>query len=349
MQQPIQSESFRHVYGKDQQSIKLQGPAELYPKLPFPSVPADDADTNMSGPSPQHHDTAAENAGGPATVTSGAAAGQFSNEIPPDDRIDLAAAAAAAVTTHPSSYHHDDNAAGDAETLSYPPLDPSQPLLPPANFSPFFALVEDATTAEHHHPSVHYVFSDDDPELHTAVFMRALGDNAPASPTATKHHDGAAEEEGGDLLPPPAPGVRERYVVVDLTPDGQGVAGATSLSRDWQVVGTAVAPAPSFAEDGADDAGGGGALMLRVEGAEMAGGRMAGVAKDAGDEVVLTLGDARKSADGDLVSGMEELLQRFDGGVDMLRKVVGPDVDVLVHEVPAGEGPPPAAGDEIAV
>lgn len=347
MQQPIQSESFRHVYGKDQQSIKLQGPAELYPKLPFPSVPADDADTNMSAPSPQHHDTAAENAGGPATVTSGAAAGQFNNEIPPDDRIDLAAAAAAAVTTHPSSYHHDDNAAGDAETLSYPPLDPSQPLLLPANFSPFFALVEDATTAEHHHPSVHYVFSDDDPELHTAVFMRALGDNAPASPTATKHHDGAAEEEeeggGGDLLPPPAPGVRERYIVVDLTPDGQGVAGATSLSRDWQVVGTAVAPAPSFAEDGADDAGGGGALMLRVEGAEMAGGRMAG------DEVVLTLGDARKSADGDLVSGMEELLQRFDGGVDMLRKVVGPDVDVLVHEVPAGEGPPPAAGDEIAV
>ncbi|KAH7052262.1 hypothetical protein B0J12DRAFT_661059 [Macrophomina phaseolina] len=314
----------------------------------------------MSATSPQHHDTAAENVGRPATVTPGAAGGQQATTSPfHDDRIDSAATAAAAATTtttatHPSPYNpHDDNAAGDAETLAYPPLlDPSQPLLPPANFSPFFTLVEDATTTEHHHPSVHYVFSDDDPDLHTAVFMRALGDTAAASPSAHKHpHDDDANNVAVlDILPPPAPGVRERFVVVDLTPDGQGVAGATSLSRDWQVVGTVIAPAPSFAEDSADEAAGGGALMLRVEGTEIASGKAVG--KDEDEEVALALAEARKTAEGDLVGGMEDLLQRFDGGVDILNKVVGPDVEVLVSAertatatASAGEEPGRAGGD----
>ncbi|KAL0264604.1 hypothetical protein SLS55_000554 [Diplodia seriata] len=311
--------------------------------------------------------------------------------LPHDDRVDSAAAVAAA--SQPLYLH--DNAAGDAETLSYPPLgdDPSsQPLLPPANFSPFFTLVEDAGTGEHHHPAVHYVFSDDDPDLHTAVFMRALGDTtttAPPSPTTTRHHPhhhivdhlepheaggggvggqggAAAAGGGGHILPPPTPGVRERYVVVDLTPDGQAVAGATSLSRSWQVVGTSIGPAPSFGEDSGNEADGiggsggvGGALLLKVEGTDMGGGgggggnrgtAAAAQQQQQGNETVIAAGltEARKAAGDDLVGGLEELLRRFDGGVDVLGKIVGPDVEVLVmQQQQQQQQQPPHEGDGV--
>ena len=36
---------------------------------------------------------------------------------------------------------------------------------PPPDFKPFFTLIEDPETGDHHHPTVHYIFSDDDPEI----------------------------------------------------------------------------------------------------------------------------------------------------------------------------------------
>ncbi|OJD35714.1 anaphase promoting complex subunit protein [Diplodia corticola] len=322
---------------------------------------------SVNSPHQQHHGT--------VPTPSPAMDGRTPSEHAPvthDDSAASAAAAAAAAAAgaapqHQPSYLHDDNnAAGDAEALSYPPLDDpsSQPLLPPANFSPFFALVADATTGEHHHPAVHYVFSDDDPDLHTAVFMRALGDtttSAPPSPPTTRHHPphhlvdddhqaGHAHGAPGGpphcYLPPPTPGTKERYVVVDLTPDGHAVAGATSLSRSWQVVGTAIGPAPSFGEDADDDGGGGfsggGGLMLKVEGTDMGaagagnrgGGGGAVQPEVVVDEAVIAAGlaEARRAAGDDLVGGLEELLKRFHGGVDVLDKIVGPDVEVLVQQ-----------------
>ncbi|GME27169.1 hypothetical protein GTA08_BOTSDO10068 [Neofusicoccum parvum] len=307
---------------------------------------------NSPQQNPHHHDTAPPTDSGPAaTIPPAGDATLTTTSVAHSDRITSAAEAAAAAAAQHHPYTHD--AAGDAETLSYPPPDPSsqQTLLPPANFTPFFTLVEDAATAEHHHPRVHYVFSDDDPDLHTAVFMRALGDTTSlhASPAATLKHphhflQHADDEDHNNgqhadalLLPPPAPGVKERFVVLDLGADGHTVAGATSLSREWQVVGTAVAPAPSFAEDGADDpSGAGGALMLRVEGTEIRPARPAGAAAgldvDQREEEAISaaLAEAKRAADGELVAGMEELLRRFDSGIDMLRKVVGADVEVVV-------------------
>lgn len=329
----------------------------------------------MSANSPrQPHEAPSSPVSGLAAATASPAVdGRAAPELPPvarDDHID---------TTAQPPYVHE-NAAGDAEALSYPPLDdPSHQLLPPANFSPFFTLVEDAVTGEHHHPAVHYVFSDDDPELHTAVFMRALGDTtattAPPSPPATRHHphhqyhllDHQEPHEAGrhggaaaaaHILPPPATGVKERYVVLDLTTDGQAVAGATSLSREWQVVGASIAPAPSFAEDNDNDAAdgfcGSGALMLRVEGTDMGGNNSSnrgivstGVQQEEEAVIAAGLGEARRAAGDDLVGGLEELLRRFDGGIDVLSKVVGPDVEVLVQQQggggggDGGEAPPP--------
>src|ERR1700760_4366986 len=72
---------------------------------------------------------------------------------------------------HVTPDHDPDQPCPDA-----PYIEPSATtLLPPANFNPFFTLIEDAATGEHYHPSIHYIFADDDPILLTAASMRALG------------------------------------------------------------------------------------------------------------------------------------------------------------------------------
>ncbi|KAK7544254.1 uncharacterized protein J3D65DRAFT_11343 [Phyllosticta citribraziliensis] len=267
----------------------------------------------------------------------------------------------------PHDYGH---AAGDAETLDIdyiPPhstqetgrdahriidpdqIDPAaeaQTLLPPANFTPFFTLVEDASTGHTEHPSVHYVFADDDPELHTAIFARALGDTSAVTSArhTSRHRSGFArgneeeDDESSDpaaaaspqpILPPSVPGQKDRYVVLDLSADARSITQAQSLSREWQVISTSISAAPTFTEEG-DDAGGSGALMLRVEGLEMAtrgsGGRGTGgsVEEEAVDEV-------RRGAGGDLVSGLETLLRRLEDGLDLVGKVVGSNGE-LDHE-----------------
>ncbi|KAK8213774.1 hypothetical protein IWZ01DRAFT_215791 [Phyllosticta capitalensis] len=268
-------------------------------------------------------------------------------------------AAAPAASTNPHDYGH---AAGDAETLDIdyiPPqdkqeahavgdqdqLDPSadaNTLLPPANFAPFFTLVEDATTGHTEHPSVHYVFADDDPELHTAIFTRALGDTSAMTSTrhTNRHRAGNApdndEEDENDssdpaaaeappqpLLPPPVPGQKDRFIVLDLSADARTITQAQSLSREWQVISTSISAAPTFSEEG-DEAGGSGALMLRVEGLEMTGRSTGGRGTGTISEEE-TVEDVRRGAGGDLVSGLEALLRRFEGGLDVVGKVVGSD------------------------
>lgn len=296
--------------------------------------------------SPVHHDPAPHS----DSVT------QTSSSTP-QDRV------APGPSTDDSNDPHDySHAAGDGETLDIdyiPPQatqetgrdidhvsDPDQidpaaeadTLLPPANFAPFFTLVDDATTGHTEHPSVHYVFADDDPELHTAIFARALGDTSVVTSArhTSRHRSGFAranddeEDESSDaaaaaspqpILPPSVPGQKDRYVVLDLSADARSITQAQSLSREWQVISTSISAAPTFTEEG-DEAGGSGALMLRVEGLEMAtrggGGRGTGGSfeEEAVDEV-------RRGAGGDLVSGLETLLRRLEDGLDLMGKVAG--------------------------
>ncbi|KAL1961646.1 hypothetical protein VTN77DRAFT_1361 [Rasamsonia byssochlamydoides] len=126
------------------------------------------------------------------------------------------------------------------------PLDEQQEdLVNPSGpgFKPFFTLIEDANSSEYYHPTVHYIFSDDDPELVTEAALRAL--ETGNEPLGRHHHleqgDQGYVEEGPEtgpsgsrkqsLLPPPIPGVRERYIIVDLEPSvpqqhGHGASSA---------------------------------------------------------------------------------------------------------------------------
>ena len=89
---------------------------------------------------------------------------------------------------------------------SYPqPVD--EQLQPPADFRPsitipYFTLIEDNTTGEHYHPSVHYIFEDDEPDLLLAASVRVLGSKEDYQSPIVDKSD--REEYESALLPLPA-------------------------------------------------------------------------------------------------------------------------------------------------
>lgn len=109
----------------------------------------------------------------------------------------------------------------------------------PANhhlpFQPFFTLVEDANTGEYHHPTVHYIFSDDDTDIVTEAAVRSLEseqDISTGEKRRIQSRQGESDEDGSryneedelsglrkdTLLPPPISGVRDNYIILDVEP-----------------------------------------------------------------------------------------------------------------------------------
>lgn len=110
---------------------------------------------------------------------------------------------------------------------------------PPPPPKPFFALIADnsnPTVPDHHTPSVHYIFSDDDTDIIAEAALRALDDNADyeydgstatnrgkdkvRSPPYHGDEEGYHDDGKRSSLPPTKAGVREHYLVLDI-----GIAG----------------------------------------------------------------------------------------------------------------------------
>ncbi|KAI5299149.1 hypothetical protein KEM56_003482 [Ascosphaera pollenicola] len=105
--------------------------------------------------------------------------------------------------------------------------------------SPFFVLVKDVKTQEFHHPTVHYIFSDDDDAIVTEAAVRSAEEREGIS-AASHHvsdpatnlrkqdhpHDNLVDDEETHedqnarscLLPAPTPGVQEHYIILDVAP-----------------------------------------------------------------------------------------------------------------------------------
>ncbi|KAL1994453.1 hypothetical protein VTN49DRAFT_1923 [Thermomyces lanuginosus] len=212
----------------------------------------------------------------------------------------------------------------------------------PNLFRPFFTLIEDAHSSDYHHPTVHYIFSDDDPEILTEASMRALGigDAAPLPPRGEPGDSEGGNKQPATFLPPPVPGVKERYIILDVEPTSTGVpegqfatsAGtgttqmssspaqqkqqqanlgyrimsAHSLSSDWQVLDAHLSPAPTFdTPQNADDASGG-TLMLRIEGTSCFPRDIHTTAKDNNDPS----------------QTLEEMMEQFEKRMGELRRVI---------------------------
>lgn len=217
--------------------------------------------------------------------------------------------------------------ADDEDDIPYPEPSSEQTILPPPNFNPFFTLIEDTTSGEHYHPYVHYVFADDDPSIITAASMRSLGldetkympQEAQDGDEVQQHLEGASDD--GERppvespLPPPIPGVKEHYLIVDLGADGRTVLDARSLSPEWQIIETNIRTAPSFDESAPDQG-----YMLRIEGIEIAGKNKGKAKAQAGND---KLSEARDRSQGDLFSALDSLVQNVEGGLQIAAKIAG--------------------------
>ncbi|RAR07384.1 ubiquitin-protein transferase [Stemphylium lycopersici] len=226
----------------------------------------------------------------------------------------------------PGDEHNDQQPPDDAledDDIPYPEPSSEQPLLPPPNFRPFFALIEDATSGEHYHPYIHYVFADDDPTIVTAASMRGLGlddtrylpQDAPPSGERRRHQGDEQDSPVESPLPPPIPGVKEHYIIVDVAEDGRTIVDAQSLSPGWQITDTGVRTAPSFDEDSPDPG-----YMLRIEGVEIT---QKSKGKGKGEAGLSRLNEAREQQ-GDIFGALDGLVHGIERGLDVAGKISGP-------------------------
>lgn len=217
--------------------------------------------------------------------------------------------------------------AHDNDEIPYPEPSSEQTPLPPPNFRPFFTLVEDSTSGEHYHPYVHYVFVDDDPVIVTAASMRGMGldDTKYLPQNAQDGHEEDQDqtgEEGEDRdspvespLPPPIPGVREHYLIVDVGADGRTIVDAQSLSSSWQIMNASVRIAPSFDESSPDQG-----FMLRIEGVEVPGKKKGKGKGLPGDNI---LAEARERNQGDIFAALDGLVAGIEGSLAVASQITG--------------------------
>jgi hypothetical protein len=164
-------------------------------------------------------------------------------------------------------------------------------------FQPFFSLIENPSTSEHHHPTVHYIFADDDADIITEAACRALAQD-------DNEHAMSYEDEE-NILPVPADGVREHYILLDVQPGEAGnryeITKAQSLSSEWQVTSASISTAPTMDGNAAESGEG---LMLKIEGI---GALLDTEMREAGKQ--------RKES-------LQQQVERFEKGLAEIRKMV---------------------------
>ncbi|KAK2732507.1 hypothetical protein FQN57_002614 [Myotisia sp. PD_48] len=164
------------------------------------------------------------------------------------------------------SYHpQGENHAGEALRPAESPDDLPAPQ--PA-FRPFFTLVEDATSSEHYHPVVHYIFSDDDTDIITEAALRSLEpgyqsqsgeENIPSQKGKKKKKKQASSRNRPRhsqtySLPPAINNSQEHYILLDVQltePDAPVLSdnpptGAQEPPRSRPTTANPARPIPSF-------------------------------------------------------------------------------------------------------
>lgn len=245
-----------------------------------------------------------------------------------------------------------------------------------SKLTPFFTLIADESSGAHYHPTVHYVFADDDAEIITRAACNQLEQDETAAlqgiagATDTQSSQGRSSNHNRKTQTEDEPGAkkREHVLIIDVAPSaavnstiappssssyqalgseetatpegvkqgreegsrgGEGgglpytITTTSSLSADWQVLSSEITTAPSFdgiATPGTTTTsvppGSEAGLMLRIEGT--------GVLGD-GDRA-----DGRGRRQGNAIAGanvgegerLEELVRRFEDGLDVVRRVL---------------------------
>ncbi|KPI39762.1 uncharacterized protein AB675_3543 [Cyphellophora attinorum] len=106
-------------------------------------------------------------------------------------------------------------------------------------FQPFFTLIEDTSTREHFHPTVHYIFADDEADIVTEAALRSLDTNRPrdsedsatasAASQPTAQRPAREEDEARPYFPAARSDVKEHYIVLDVQPVAQAPVSSPQL------------------------------------------------------------------------------------------------------------------------
>ncbi|KIW98802.1 uncharacterized protein Z519_00465 [Cladophialophora bantiana CBS 173.52] len=155
---------------------------------------------------------------------------------------------------------YSEHAVAESENYSHGLVSAHPGELPIPSFQPFFTLIEDSVTNEHYHPTVHYIFADDDADIITEAALRSLealdptqrGDQTGATagrqgrPLSHTHTQAPRSSQDQSLhrqddsinaprLPLSTADMREHYIILDVHPqprtqnqDDNTPAGAAS-------------------------------------------------------------------------------------------------------------------------
>lgn len=145
--------------------------------------------------------------------------------------------------------------------------------LPPPPFQPLFTLVTDTTTRQTHHPRVHYIFADDDPEVLSdalaqysrhqhqvqqhQLLLQKQQQQQRTSPSSSRENIRASGSGSGSNLsnrpPPPLPApllpAPPRAVVLDLVPRPSPTSSDKPDAATAATAGYDVAWASSLSSD----------------------------------------------------------------------------------------------------
>ncbi|KAI3533973.1 hypothetical protein CABS03_10595 [Colletotrichum abscissum] len=177
-------------------------------------------------------------------------------------------------------------------------------LLPKLDPAGFFTLVSNSTANTTHHPTVKYIFLDDDPDTLTTALAAHHSSNQISTPSASTSKSGPGKN------PNPNP---NRAVLLDVLPgeDGQWkVSSVASLSADFAVTDASISRQEGEKEGG---------LVLKIEGVESEG------ATTMGDKEKDRAESLPSSNSGVAKSVSEEygpLLEDFERKMSVLRRVV---------------------------
>jgi len=155
--------------------------------------------------------------------------------------------------------------------------------MPRPPFSPFFTLIDDATSSSTHHPvNVQYIFSDDDQDVLTSACLASIhGPSSQSSSGLTAHSTSSSitssREQPSRSQRLSSRGGQEpehRTILLDLDETGTSITSAHSLLSSWQILSTSLTAAPTWETSPTGDEDAVPArLMLRIEGIQGKDGR----------------------------------------------------------------------------
>lgn len=206
------------------------------------------------------------------------------------------------------------------------------------SFAPYFTLISDAASTATYHPrDVHYLFSDDDPELLTSACLDALHNPTSSESASSSKTKSSGSQEQRDRKPSYASIREHRVLLLDVDAAGKAITKARSLTPNWQILNTNISAAPTWdaAQDNAAQdvhtQSSNASMMLKIEGTGV--GEIASRDDAAAHGLGLGL-----TEDGTMIGDDEfqSIMKDFDERMRVLRVVVGADDSIGLDSAAKG-------------